>query len=110
MDFCDLALSFQGTLNSMNSFFFCQKKEKLQELTQKLTAASRSWRLLTHNNAADFDGGGQTCDDTMTGFNGGKLMHAYIKTITLLSYWFTVQNPHALPRNVSVYSAVFTGL
>lgn len=46
----------------------------------------------------------------MTEFNGGIPMPAYIKIITLLSYWFTVQGPRVLPSKVSVYSAVFTGL
>lgn len=33
-------------------------------------------------------------------------MRAYIKIITLLSYSFTVQDPHVLPSKVFVYSAV----
>lgn len=37
-------------------------------------------------------------------------MHAYIKMINLLSYLFTVQDPHVLPSKVSVYGAGFTGL
>lgn len=42
----------------------------------------------------------------MMDFNGGIPVRAYIKIITSLSYWFTVQDPHVLPSKVSVYSAV----